>query len=101
MARRVGLDDILQFNQLYYRLKNFTEVARRTDFSVATVRKYTDRNWKPPEVEIKRVGFDVIENINTEDVNAQFRGVDNYGDLCVLTDEEKEEMKKLWEEMSL
>ena len=30
-----------------------------------------------------------------------FRGISNYGNLCILTDYEKEQMKELWEELAI
>jgi hypothetical protein len=33
--------------------------------------------------------------------SAQFVGVDNYGDLCVLTEREQEKMKELWGELAI
>jgi hypothetical protein len=30
-----------------------------------------------------------------------FKGLDNFGDLCVLSDEEYEEIKQLWEEIAI
>ena len=30
-----------------------------------------------------------------------FEGIDNYGDLCQLSDAEKDEIRALWEELSV
>lgn len=102
MAGRVTHEDIKVFNELYYKYKNFAQVARETGFSAGTVSKYIDRNWAPVQPEnIKKVGFDAVQKVTTEEVNARFRGIENYGDLCVLTDEEKKEMEVLWAEMAV
>ena len=98
MANRVTSEDILRMNEIYYKTRVFAEVARQTGFSASTVRKYVDVNWKPV----------VSENIIKFDMNdipefdpSIFRGIDNYGDLCVLTEREKEEMIDLWKEMAV
>lgn len=99
MANRVTSEDILRMNEIYYKTHVFAEVARQTGFSASTVRKYVDVNWKPVEQK-NIIRFDVSQ-IPTELDTSIFRGLDNYGDLCVLTAYEKEEMKELWEEMAI
>ena len=98
MANRVASEDILRMNEIYYKTRVFAEVARQTGFSASTVRKYVDVNWKPV----------VSENIIKFDMNdipefdtSIFVGVENYGDLCVLTESEKEEMTDLWKELAI
>lgn len=98
MAKRVATEDILQMNSLYFQYKNFAEVARQTGFSASTVRKYVDVNWKPVVNEnIIRFEFNQIPEFDS----SIFRGIDNYGELCVLTEREKEELKQLWAELSV
>ena len=96
MANRVTSEDILRMNEIYYKTRVFAEVARQTGFSASTVRKYVDVNWKPV----------INENIIKFDMNdlpefdtTCFKGIENYGDLCVLTEREQDEMKELWLEM--
>ena len=95
---RVTSEDILRMNEIYYKTHVFAEVARQTGFSASTVRKYVDVNWKPV----------VSENIVKFDINdlpefdtSCFREVDNYGDLCVLTEREQEELRELWKELTV
>ena len=100
MAKRVTQEDILTFNSLYYKTKNYAQVARETGFSSSTVRKYIDKNWKPVEVEnITR--FELSSLPDYEEAVKIFRGADNYGVLCVLTEREQEEMKELWRELAV
>ena len=98
MAKRVTNEDILKFNEIYYRTKTYAEVARETGFSASTVSKYVDKNWKPVEVE-NIIKFD-LKDLPEFDTSI-FVGVDNYGDLCVLTEREREEIKELWGEMAI
>ena len=94
--KRVATEDILQMNSLYFQYKNFAEVARQTGFSASTVRKYVDVNWKPIESE-NIIKFDM--NDLPEFDTTCFKGIENYGDLCVLTEREQDEMKELLREL--
>ena len=96
MANRVTSEDILRMNEIYYKTHVFAEVARQTGFSASTVRKYIDVNWKPIENE-NIVKFDM--NDLPEFDTTCFKGIENYGDLCVLTEREQDEMKELLKEL--
>ena len=98
MAKRVTTDDILIFNKIYYKTKNYTQVARETGFSASTVKKYIDKNWKPVATE-NIIKFE-LKQIPEFD-GSVFKNIDNYGELCVLTEQEKEEMKELWRELAV
>ena len=98
MAKRVTTDDILIFNKIYYKTKNYTQVARETGFSASTVKKYIDKNWKPVAAE-NVIKFE-LKQIPEFD-GSIFKNINNYGELCVLTDQEKEEMKELWRELAV
>lgn len=99
MPRRITVDDIKKINELYYQYHNYAEVARQTGWSASTVRSYVDKNYNPViEDKIKR--FDPNTDMPEFD-ESLFEGVDNFGDLCVLSDEEYEEIKQLWEEISV
>ena len=99
MASRVTADDIKKMNQLYFKYKSYAETARQTGFSASTVSKYVDKNWKPID-ETRRKIFDpndLPDNFNNE----LFLSTDNFGDLCVLSEEEQDEIKELWDEMEV
>ena len=93
---RVTSEDILRMNEIYYKTHVFAEVARQTGFSASTVRKYVDVNWKPIENE-NIVKFDM--NDLPEFDTTCFKGIENYGNLCVLTEREQDEMKELLKEL--
>ena len=93
---RVTSEDILRMNEIYYQTRVFAEVARQTGFSASTVRKYVDVNWKPIENE-NIIKFDM--NDLPEFDTTCFKGIENYGDLCVLTEREQDEMKELLKEL--
>ena len=100
MASKVTNEDILRINELYYKHKTYAEVARQTGFAASTVKKYVDKNWEPVKTE-NIIRFDLVNLPNFSEATEIFRGVENYGDLCILSKEEKEEMKSLWEELAV
>ena len=96
VARKVTTEDIKQFNELYYKHKSYAEVARITGWSASTVSKYVDKNYRPvPSTEIKHFDASFMPTFST----VAFETVSNLGELCVLSDEEKEEIKELWKEL--
>lgn len=98
MARRVGVDDIRQMNEIYYKCKSYAETARQTGWSASTVSKYVDKNYTPAaESDIKR--FDVSKMPEFSPV--PFENITNFGELCTLSDEEREEIKELWKELAI
>lgn len=100
MANKVTNEDILRINELYYKHKTYAEVARQTGFAASTVKKYVIPGWEPVKTD-NIVRFDLVNLPNFFEVAPLFRGVENYGDLCVLSEEEKEQMKSLWEELAV
>ena len=100
MASKVTNEDILRINELYYKHKTYAEVARQTGFAASTVKKYVDKNWEPVKTE-NIIRFDLVNLPNFSEATEIFRGMENYGDLCILSKEEKEEMKSLWEELAV
>lgn len=100
MAKRVTSEDILRMNEIYYKTHVFAEVARQTGFSASTVRKYVDTKWTPVVSE-EIITFNMKDIPDFKEAVKCFRGVDNYGDLCVLSEEEKVEIKELWKELAV
>lgn len=99
MARQVSTDDIRQMNEIYYQCKNYSEVARQTGWSAATVRKYIDKNFVPV-VEEEIIRFDLNKDMPKFSTKI-FEGVDNYGTLCELSNEEVIEILSLWRELTI
>lgn len=100
MANKVTNEDVLRINELYYKHKTYAEVARQTGFSASTVKKYVIPDWTPVD-DTKFVRFDMADLPDFEATTWLFRGISNYGNLCTLTDYEKEEIKELWEELAV
>ena len=98
MARKVTVEDIKLFNDLYYKHKTYAEVARQTGRSASTVSKYIDKNYVPVVQEsVKRFDMSTMPEFTAE----RFVDIVNYGDLCVLSEEEKKEIVELWEELAV
>lgn len=98
MANKVTNEDVIRINELYYKHKVYAEVARQTGFSASTVKKYVIPGWQPV-VETEIIRFDMNTLPDFQKAVEIFRGVQNYGNLCILTDFEKEEIKELWKEL--
>lgn len=98
MASKVTSEDILRINEIYYKTKVYAETARQTGFSASTVKKYVIPGWQPVVTEnIVRFELSQIPEFDS----SIFKGVGNYGDLCVLTEREKEEIEGLWGELAV
>lgn len=98
MAKRVTQEDIEKFNNLYYKNHNYSETARITGFSATTIKKYIIPNYIPREkLEIKRFSNEISE---LPDYTI-FKLIENWGDLCVLSEVEEVEIHELWEELNL
>lgn len=100
MASKVTNEDILRINELYYKYKTYAETARQTGFSASTVKKYVIPNWAPVATE-SIIKFDMAELPDFITTTEFFRGIYNYGALCILTEREKEEIKELWRELAI
>ena len=95
---RVTSEDILRMNEIYYKTHVFAEVARQTGFSASTVRKYVNVNWKPVELD-KIIKFD-LNNLPEFDTTP-FKHVSDYGAMCILDDEEIDQIRELWKELAV
>jgi hypothetical protein len=98
MARKVTTDDIKQFNELYYKYKSYAEVARITGWSSSTVSKYVDKNYTPV-IETDIIRFNPKTDL--PEFNSEIFAVENFGDLCVLSDDELLEMIDFRKELAI
>lgn len=97
MARTVVTQDMIkQINELYLKIKTYSGVAREVGIAPTTVKKYIIPNYQSEE-NIKKIIFkkEDIPELSFE----KFKNLEDWGSLCNLTDEEKEEVKELWNEI--
>ena len=96
MAHKVTNEDIKLMNEIYYRTKSYAETARQTGWSAGTVSKYVDKNFTPIAIEnIKHFAMTDLPEFDP----SPFDDVENFGDLCIMSAEEEEEIKELWKEL--
>ena len=100
MANKVTNEDILRINELYYKHKVYAEVARQTGFSASTIKKYVIPGWTPVITE-NIIKFDIAQLPDFQEAVKIFRDIDNYGNLCILTEFEENEIKELWGELAI
>ena len=94
--RVVTNEDIKEMNRLYLELKTYAAVARKTGFSPATVKKYIIQDYKPVEPQ-NIIRFDRP----LPDFDSTMFRADDWGALCVLSDDEMEKIQVLWNEIEV
>lgn len=92
----VTQNDIREINRLYLELKTYAAVSRATGFSPATVKKYIIQDYNIPN-ESNFIRFD---RPLPEFDSTMFRGTD-WGELCVLSPNEEQEIRDLWKELDV
>lgn len=89
--------DIKQINKLYLELGTYAAVSRATGFSPGTVKKYVVPGYTfIDESKIKRYSREQLPDFAPE----RFRGKD-WGEMCVLSSDELQEIYELWKEIEL
>ena len=99
MARFVITQDkIIEINELYLKIGTYAGVSRELGGSPSptTVKKYIIPGYMSKE-NINRKTFH--KDDLPEFAIDLFNGVDNWGDLCRLSEDEKKEVKELWNEL--
>lgn len=96
MARKVTEEDKVLMNELYIKLKTYAAVARETGFSPTTVKRYIIQNYVPKD-SIQKNKF----NLEIPSIDYDLFKIEDFGLLCVLSKEEKNEIEELWKEMLL
>ena len=100
MATKITTDMIKQINELYIQHKTYAAVAREMGIAASTVKKYVVADYIPlEERQIKK--FNAVYDLPADYSTNAFKGVENYGDLCIYTDEEAAEIVELWKELDL
>lgn len=100
MANKITQEQIIRLNELYLKIGTYSGVSRAMGGSPSptTVKKYIIPNYVPQEkLEVKKFDRKLVPSF--EDVLNMFKGLDNYGELCTLSEIEEIEIEELWEEL--
>lgn len=98
MAKTVVTQEMIkEINELYTEIKTYAGVARKIGIAPTTVKKYVIPGYTS-EKEITKIIFDKSK-LSEEIDYSLFKNKDNWGDLCVLSDDERKEIKELWKEL--
>ena len=101
MSKLVVTQELIEkINELYLEIKTYAGVSRALGGSPSstTVKKYIIPNYVPQEkLEVKKFDRKLVPPF--EEVLNMFKGLDNYGALCTLSEIEEIEIEELWEEL--
>ena len=101
MARLIMTQEkIIEVNELYLQIKTYAGVSRALGGSPSpsTVKKYIIPNYQSQKnIEVQKFKKDSI----SKDFVADNFLIENWGELCILSNEEKKEIKELWSELLL
>lgn len=101
MAKTVVTQEMIEeINTLFLKIGTYAGVSRAMGGtpSATTVKKYIIPNFTPREALKKKEFNTPISEIPDYE---PFKLMENWGDLCVLSDDEYDEVEKLWEELVL
>lgn len=98
MAVSISQDKIIEINELYLKIKTYAGVSRALGGSPSptTVKKYIIPGYMSKSTIVKKAFH---KDDLPEFVAEVFCGVDNWGDLCRLSKDEKQEVIELWNEL--
>ena len=98
MSRTVVTQEMTkEINELYLQIGTYAGVARKIGIAPTTVKKYIIPGYTSEE-QIKKIIFDKSK-LSEEIDYSLFKNKANWGDLCVLSDDERKEIKELWKEL--
>ena len=92
---RITEEQKIQMNILYKRLGSYAAVAREIGCVASTVKRYIIDDFVEPE----KVQQCLFVPAVLPELNLSLFSEKTFADLCVLTNEEKEEVRELWKEM--
>ena len=97
MARTVITEETkVRINELYLQIGTYSGVAKEIGCAPSTVKKYIIPDFIPQEkIEKKIFQREDLPEFSTEGL----KNVENWGSLCSLSEEEKNEIRELWKEL--
>ena len=98
MSRTVVTQEMTkEINELYLQIGTYAGVARKIGIAPTTVKKYIIPGYTS-EKKIKKIIFDKSK-LSEEIDYSLFKNKASWGDLCVLSDDERKEIKEIWMEL--
>lgn len=97
MARTVITDEkIIEINELYLKIGTYSGVAKEVGCAPSTVKKYIIPDFVSQTNITKKIfKREDFPEFSTEGL----KNIENWGSLCLLSSEEKEEIRELWNEL--
>ena len=96
MARTISEETKIEINELYLKIGTYSGVAKVIGCAPSTVKKYIIPNFVPQEkVLIKVFQHEDLPEFSTEGL----KNIENWGSLCLLSEEEKNEIREFWDEL--
>ena len=92
---KITEDQKLQMNILYKRLGTYAAVAREIGCAPSTVKRYIVEDFVEPEKIQQKLFVPAV----LPELNLSLFKEKTFAELCVLSTEEKEEVRELWKEM--
>lgn len=98
MAKTISEETKIKINELYLKIGTYSGVAKEIGCAPSTVKKYIIPNFVPQE-NIKKKVFNQedLPEFSTEGL----KNIENWGSLCLLNEEEKSEIRELWDELTI
>lgn len=96
---KITQEKIIEINELYLKIKTYAGVSRALGGSPAptTVKKYIIPNY----VSQQNIKKKVFKKEDLPSFDSSIFKIEDWGSLCILSKEEEEEMKELWNELSM
>ena len=96
---KITQEKIIEINELYLKIKTYAGVSRALGGSPAptTVKKYIIPNY----VSQQNIKKKIFKKEDLPIFNPSVFKIEDWGSLCILSKEEEEEMKELWNELSM
>lgn len=101
MAKSIVTPELVEkINELYLKIGSYAGVSRELGGSPSptTVKKYIIPNYISKENRKVKIFDKEISTIPPFEI---FKNLDNWGELCILSEEEEKEIHILWEELSI
>lgn len=97
MARSVITEETkIKINELYLKIGTYSGVAKEIGCAPSTVKKYIIPNFIPQDnIEKKIFHREDLPEFSTEGL----KNIENWGSLCLLNEDEKNEIREFWKEL--